>query len=78
MTTEADEILTQLHQAAERRSRASRHTMEGLAVRAAALADIRAYAAEARRHGVTHEQLAEAVGVKKSTWYEIVNGTVKS
>jgi DNA-binding XRE family transcriptional regulator len=52
--------------------------MEGLAVRAAALADIRAYAAEARRLKVTHEQLAEAVGVKKSTWYKIVNGTVKS
>jgi hypothetical protein len=78
VTTEVDEILTQLRLAGERRNRASRHTAHGMAERAAALADIRAYAAEARRLKVTHRQLADAVGVKRSAWFELMNGTVQS
>jgi hypothetical protein len=78
MSTETDEILTQLREAGARRNAASRHTPEGLAARAAALADIRAYAAEARRLKVTHERIAAAIGVKHAQWFNIMNGKVRT
>jgi CRP-like cAMP-binding protein len=78
MSAEVDEILTQLRQAGERRRAASRYTSDGLRTREAALADIRAYGAEARRLKVTHKQLADTLGVGDSTWYAILSGTRKS
>jgi hypothetical protein len=78
MNTDVDAILAQLREAGNRRNTASRHTPEGLAARAAALADIRAYAAEARRLKVTHERIAAAIGVKHAQWFNILNGKTRT
>jgi hypothetical protein len=78
VSTEVDEILTQLRLAAERRRRASRHTEEGLPVRKAALADLRAYGAEGKRLKLTQEQMYTAAGLGHSQWNDIMMGRVKS
>jgi hypothetical protein len=78
MTTETEQLLTQLREAGHRRNQASRHTLEGLQIRTKALEDLRAYGAEGKRMRLTQEQMYTAAGLGHSQWNDIMNGRVKS
>jgi ParB-like chromosome segregation protein Spo0J len=73
-TTEADELIAQLEDAGQRRASANRHKLAGLQQLAKAYEDIRAYAAEASRLGITKKRVAEAVGLSRQGLDNILTG----
>jgi hypothetical protein len=75
---EGAELLTRIREASARRDEASRYTKEGLAVREAALADLRAYGTEGKLLKLTQGQMYTAAGLGHSQWNDIMNGRVKS
>jgi hypothetical protein len=72
---EAERLIQQLRDAGDRRASANRHRLEGMQQLNAAYEDIRVYAAEAERLGITRKQVADAVGVTRQQLHNILTRT---
>jgi CRP-like cAMP-binding protein len=71
---EVAELIEKLRDAGARRASANRQRWDGMQQLATAYGDIRTYAAEAERIGITRKQIAEAVGVSRQQLYNILVG----
>jgi len=74
---EVAELIEKLRAAGARRASANRHRWDGMQQLTTAFEDIRVYAAEAERIGVSKKRIAEAVGVSRQQLHNILTGATK-